>query len=97
MVRFFWKKAEDLPHSKPTAAKICKNIDFSHKIDIFDFCTEDLRAKLLPGRQSLEESKKNEEIEFKKQYEIYKENFGCTFVFTLETNRPEKRLMEDFK
>jgi hypothetical protein len=39
MVRFFWKKAEDLPHSKPTAAKICKSIDFSHKIDIFDYCT----------------------------------------------------------
>ena len=35
MVRFFWKVAADLPHSKPTAAKICKVIDFSHKIDIF--------------------------------------------------------------
>jgi len=62
MVRFFWKKAEDLPHSKPTAAKICKTIDFAHKIDIFDFCTEDLKAKLLPGREALEESKKIEEV-----------------------------------
>lgn len=61
MVRFFWKKADDLPHSKPTAAKICKSIDFSHKIDIFDFCTEELKAKLLPGREALEENRKREE------------------------------------
>lgn len=40
MVRFFWKKADDLPNAKPNAAKICKSIDFSHKIDIFDSCTE---------------------------------------------------------
>jgi hypothetical protein len=66
MVRFFWKKAEDLPHSKPTAAKICKSIDFSHKIDIFDSCTEELKAKLQKGRDALEEQKKNEEAEYKK-------------------------------
>jgi hypothetical protein len=35
MVRFFWKKADDLPHSKPVAAKICKSIEFSQKLDIF--------------------------------------------------------------
>lgn len=39
MVRFFWKQATDQPHSKPTAAKICKSIDFSQKIDIFDYCS----------------------------------------------------------
>ena len=66
MVRFFWKKADDLPHSKPTAAKICKSIDFSHKIDIFDYCTDALKEKLQKGRDALEEQKKNEEIEYKK-------------------------------
>lgn len=54
MVRFFWKKAEDLPHAKATAAKICKTIDFSHKIDIFDFCTEELKEKLIKGRDALD-------------------------------------------
>jgi ubiquitin carboxyl-terminal hydrolase 14 len=72
MVRFFWKEASDLPHSKPTAAKICKSIDFSHKIDIFDFCSEELKKVLLPGREALEENKKLEELEYKKSYEAYK-------------------------
>ena len=58
MVRFFWKKAEDLPHAKPTATKICKSIDFSLKIDIFDYCTDDLKEKLQKGRDALDEQKK---------------------------------------
>ena len=53
MVRFFWKQASDLPHSKPTAAKICKSIDFGHKVDIFDYCSEELKEKLSKGREAL--------------------------------------------
>lgn len=53
MVRFFWKQASDLPHSKPTAAKICKSIDFGHKVDIFDYCSEELKEKLNKGREAL--------------------------------------------
>jgi ubiquitin carboxyl-terminal hydrolase 14 len=62
MVRFFWKEASDLPHSKPTAAKICKSIDFSQRIDIFDFCSEELKKKLLPGRDAIEKNKKRDEL-----------------------------------
>jgi ubiquitin carboxyl-terminal hydrolase 14 len=54
MVRFFWKVASDMPHSKPTAAKICKSIDFGHRLDLFDYCTEDLKTKLQPGREAIE-------------------------------------------
>lgn len=46
MVRFFWKKADDLPHSKPVAAKICKAIDFGAKLDLYDYCTPELKATL---------------------------------------------------
>jgi ubiquitin carboxyl-terminal hydrolase 14 len=53
MVRFFWKQAADLPHSKPTAAKICKSISFSQKIDIFDYCSDELKNKLLLGREAI--------------------------------------------
>ena len=53
MVRFFWKQASDLPHSKPTATKICKSIDFGHRIDIFDFCSDELKKKLIPGRDAV--------------------------------------------
>jgi hypothetical protein len=53
MVRFFWKQASDLPHSKPTAAKICKSIDFGLRVDIFDYCSEELKEKLTKGREAL--------------------------------------------
>jgi len=39
MFRFFWKQADDLPHSKPVATKICKSIDFGAKLDLYDYCT----------------------------------------------------------
>lgn len=45
MVRFFWKEVND-PDSqfnKPVATKICKPIDFSGKLDVFDFCTDQLK------------------------------------------------------
>ena len=97
MVRFFWKKADDLPHSKPTAAKICKSIDFSHKIDIFDYCTENLKATLLKGREALEAQKKKEEEEYKKEYDEFKESLGRNILFYIVTSRPEKRIIEEFK
>lgn len=46
MIRFFWKAADDLPNAKPVAVKICKSIDFGTKLDLFDYCTPDLKAKL---------------------------------------------------
>jgi ubiquitin carboxyl-terminal hydrolase 14 len=46
MVRFFWKAASDLPNAKPVAVKICKSIDFATKLDLFDYCSLDLQAKL---------------------------------------------------
>lgn len=46
MIRFFWKEAEDLPNAKPNAVKICKSIDFGTKLDLYDYCSPDLKAKL---------------------------------------------------
>lgn len=46
MIRFFWKAADDLPNAKPVAVKICKSIDFGTKLDLYDYCTPDLKAKL---------------------------------------------------
>jgi len=50
MIRFFWKTADDLPNAKPVAVKICKSIDFGTKIDLFEHCTPELKAKLEKGR-----------------------------------------------
>ena len=46
MIRFFWKAADDLPNAKPVAVKICKSIDFGTKLDLYEHCTPDLKAKL---------------------------------------------------
>lgn len=67
-----------MPHAKPNAAKICKSITFSLQLDIFDYCTEELKETLKKGREVFEEQKKNEEIEYKTQYEAYKESIGST-------------------
>ena len=50
MIRFFWKAADDLPNAKPVAVKICKSIDFGTKLDLFEYCTPELKAKLEKGR-----------------------------------------------
>ena len=43
MVRFFWKEASNEFGAKATATKICKSIDFSKTVDVFDYCTPDLQ------------------------------------------------------
>lgn len=82
MVRFFWKEASDLPHSKPTAAKICKSIDFSQRIDLFDYCSEELKKRLTVGRDAIEENRVRDEEEYKKKYEAYKASLGGTTTHT---------------
>lgn len=44
MIRFFWKAASDLPNAKPVAVKICKSIDFANTLDLFEFCTPDMKV-----------------------------------------------------
>lgn len=54
MVRFFWKEVNDpdTNFNKPQATKICRVIDFGAKLDVFDFCTEELKKKLQVGRDA---------------------------------------------
>lgn len=56
MIRFFWKEVNDPnnQHNKPLAAKICRAIDFSGRIDLFDYCTDQLKQKLQKGREAYE-------------------------------------------
>lgn len=52
MIRFFWKEINgpDTQFNKSQATKICRSVDFGGKIDLFDFCTEDLKKNLQKGR-----------------------------------------------
>lgn len=70
MVRFFWKEVNDpdSPYSKPLATKICRAISFGNRLDLFDFCTEELKEKLKKGREAHEIQKKQEEEQFKLEF-----------------------------
>ncbi|OAY36537.1 ubiquitin carboxyl-terminal hydrolase 6 [Manihot esculenta] len=53
-VRFFWKRESN------QKAKILRKVDYPLELDVYDFCSDDLRRKLEAPRQSLrdEEGKK---------------------------------------
>ncbi|KAK6333573.1 Ubiquitin carboxyl-terminal hydrolase 14 [Orbilia javanica] len=54
-VRFFWKKEIN------KKAKIMRKVTFPFQLDATDFCTEDLKAKIIPVREKLRELHRNEE------------------------------------
>jgi len=55
LVRFFWRRDSKMK------AKIMKKVTFQHEIDMTEFCTEDLRKKLIPVRDKIREVRKEEE------------------------------------
>ncbi|EPS40531.1 hypothetical protein H072_5607 [Dactylellina haptotyla CBS 200.50] len=54
-VRFFWKR--DINKK----AKIMRKVTFPFQIDATDFCTDDLKEKIIPVREKLRELHRNEE------------------------------------
>lgn len=54
-VRFFWKR------DTQKKAKILRKVTFPLELDILEFCTDDLRSKLVPVRDKLREVLKDEE------------------------------------
>ncbi|KAF3760052.1 cysteine proteinase [Cryphonectria parasitica EP155] len=54
-VRFFWRR------DTQKKAKILRKVTFPKELDILEFCTDDLRNKLIPVRDRLREVVKDEE------------------------------------
>lgn len=54
-VRFFWRR------DTQKKAKILRKVTFPKELDILEFCTDDLKAKLIPVRDRLREVVKDEE------------------------------------
>jgi len=52
-VRFFWKQQNKVK------AKILRKVEFPFTLDVYDFCTDELKAKLLPMRQFVHERDTN--------------------------------------
>jgi len=55
LIRFFWRK------DTGKKAKILRKVTFQHEIDLLEFCTDDLRKKLVPIRDKIREVRKEEE------------------------------------
>ena len=54
-MRFFWRR------DTQKKSKILRKVTFQHEIDLLEFCTEDLRKKLIPVRDKIREVRKEEE------------------------------------
>lgn len=50
MNRFFWKGASAVAGTKATKTKILRNVAFPLVLDLYNFCSEDLRKSLKLGR-----------------------------------------------
>jgi ubiquitin carboxyl-terminal hydrolase 14 len=50
-VRFYWKKESALSGTKAGKAKILRNVSFPKVLDIYDFCTDELKKSLDLGRE----------------------------------------------
>ncbi|KAF7457439.1 Ubiquitin carboxyl-terminal hydrolase family protein [Cryptosporidium felis] len=66
LVRFEWKKSSEIARTEATRAKVCRKIEFSKNLDIYEFCSEELRKILNIGRD-LSEKMKNQPKECKEQ------------------------------
>lgn len=55
LIRFFWRR------DTQKKAKILRKVTFQHEIDVTEFCTDELRKKLIPVRDRLREIRKEEE------------------------------------
>lgn len=62
LVRFEWKKSSEIARTEATRAKVCRKIEFSQNLDLYEFCSEDLKKILNIGRD-LSEKIKNKAIE----------------------------------
>ena len=50
MNRFYWKKDSAVSGTKGGKSKILRNVSFPLVFDVFDFCSEELKASLKLGR-----------------------------------------------
>ncbi|KAF1827966.1 cysteine proteinase [Dissoconium aciculare CBS 342.82] len=55
LIRFFWRK------DTGKKAKILRRVTFQHEIDVLEFCTDELRKKIIPIRDKIREVRKEEE------------------------------------
>lgn len=88
MNRFFWKKASEVSNTQATRAKILRAVSYSKVLDVFPYCSDQLKQQLQTGRdyekKQLLEQKEHEQD----QFEQYKQGKDADDT---------KQLFRDFK
>jgi hypothetical protein len=70
LARFFWKKKEEMNiGSEPQRVKIMRKVQFPLILDMFDYCTEQLKQNLRPRRDELRKERELKLEEKKKELE----------------------------
>ncbi|WPG97581.1 cysteine proteinase [Acrodontium crateriforme] len=94
LIRFFWRK------DTQKKAKIMRKITFQHEIDVTEFCTDELRSKLIPVRDKVRELRKEEEdVERakKRQKRMRKEAENSAQDSKVRSDEPFQKLKEKEK
>lgn len=86
-VRFYWKPKEQ------TKAKVIKDIKFPWILDLFDFCSDDLKKQLKPNREIL---RKRKEKQIMKDYKSKNKNPDDVKKEDKMDLEIEDKLSEDF-
>jgi len=102
-IRFMWKKAAESAGTKATKAKILRNVGFPKVLDMYEFCTDELKKTLDHGRAY--EKKKNEEKSQANvdRFENYKKKLEAEGKMVPEDNKKifkqwkEEQVEEDIK
>ena len=94
-VRFFWKREAQ------KKAKIMRKVTFQHELDVVEFCTDELKAMLIPVRDKIREVRKDiedVERERKRQKRIHdKEAADLAAGITDSSSNPKGKLKEEKK
>ena len=50
-VRFFWKKESNVGGTKAGRAKILRSVNFPRVLDIYEYCSDEMKGRLDKGRE----------------------------------------------
>jgi len=68
-VRFYWKQGSDISNTDAGKAKILRSVTYGNQLDVYDFCSNHLKASLDQGRafqaKMLEEEEKERQESMK--------------------------------
>lgn len=77
-MRFYWKQGSDIADTKAGKAKILRSVAYGRTLDVWEFCSDELKKSLNCGRdfeaKMLEEEEKQRQAALKEDVEMTEES-----------------------